>query len=183
MKTPNIEDDSKLVSAPLSEIIAHVIETHHAFVRTQSEFIEQLIDELLSLNEDNPRIAELRLLNRTLISELTDHMRKEEDVLFPAIIGLENAAKRKKTDSNLLPFKVSNRVRLLMLEDEGTGYLLKHLTRGILAFEPPPQSKALYQKVLTAIQSFEADLKRHIYLENSILFPNAINVEKELLSR
>jgi regulator of cell morphogenesis and NO signaling len=110
-------------------------------------------------------------------------MRKEEDVLFPAIISLENAAKRKKTDGNLLPFKISNRVRLLMLEDEGTAYLLTHLTRGILAYQPPPQSKALYQKVLAAIKSFEADLKRHIYLENSILFPKAINVEEELLGR
>jgi regulator of cell morphogenesis and NO signaling len=108
-------------------------------------------------------------------------MRKEEEVLFPAIINLERAAGMREANGNLLPFKIANRVRLLMLEDEGTGYLLRHLRQGLLAYQPPPQAEATYKEISEAVASFESDLKRHIYVENTILFPRAIEVEKTIL--
>lgn len=183
MQTSNNEDDVRLLSAPLSHVIEYVVGKHHGFLRTQTQSIEQLIDQLFETNQGNKRIEELRRLNRTLSSELMDHMSKEEDLLFPAIISLEQAARLKAPDCRLLPFKIENRIRLMMLEDEGTVYLLKHFTQGLLAYQPPPESQAIYQHLSAAIHVFENDLKRHIYVENTILFPKAIEVERGLSVR
>ena len=181
MQTPENEQDNALLTAPLSQIIDHVIEKHHKFVYSQAESIENLIQQLVSANPDNKSVDELRLLNRTITSELFDHMRKEEEVLFPAIISLERAAEIRKADGKLLPFKIANRLRLLILEDEGTGYLLRNLRQGLLTYQPSPQAESIYKQLSDAIASFESDLKRHIYIENSILFPRAIEIEKALL--
>jgi len=181
MKTANVENDQLLMSASLSEIIAHVVDVHHAFVRDQTQSIDQHIRELMNSNVGNTRIAELHQLNQTLASEIAVHIRKEEDVLFPAIISLEKASELKAANANLLPFKMSSRIRLLMLEDEGTKYLLSHFIKGVAAFHPSPHTEPAYKKLLAAIEIFESDLKRHIHVENSILFPKAIRVEEQLL--
>src|SRR5678816_540378 len=181
MKIAKNEEDGVLLTATLSHIIDHVIEKHHKFVYMQAESIDNLIQKLVTLTQDDRRVDELRLLIRTIKSELLDHMRKEEEVLFPAIINLERAATTRETTGKLLPFKIANRVRLTMLEDEGTGYLLGHLRQGLLAYQPPPQAESAYNEISDAIASFESDLERHIYVENNILFPRAIEVEKVLL--
>jgi len=181
MQTPQSEEHDRLLTAPLSFIIDHIIEVHHKFVHREEDSIDNLLQKLISADPNSKRVEGLCLLNRTIKFELLNHMRKEEEVLFPAILNLERAAATRGTKGNLLALKITNRVRLLMLEDEGTSYLLKHYKQTLLDYQPPSQAKLIYDEVCNHIETFEQDLTRHIYVENTILFPKAIVVEQTLL--
>ena len=45
---------------------------------------------------------------------------------------------------------------------------------------PPQDACNTYKVTYQMLQEFEADLNRHIHLENNILFPKAIALEKQL---
>jgi regulator of cell morphogenesis and NO signaling len=45
-------------------------------------------------------------------------------------------------------------------------------------YTPPDDACISYQTLYKALADFEADLHQHIHLENNILFPRAIAMEK-----
>jgi regulator of cell morphogenesis and NO signaling len=52
---------------------------------------------------------------------------------------------------------------------------MKQASNGYFA---PANACASYQALYKALAEFEADLHRHIHLENNILFPRAVAMEK-----
>jgi regulator of cell morphogenesis and NO signaling len=47
-------------------------------------------------------------------------------------------------------------------------------------YEPSPRACITHKVALAKLKELDADLVQHIYLENEILFPKAIAIEKEL---
>jgi regulator of cell morphogenesis and NO signaling len=45
-------------------------------------------------------------------------------------------------------------------------------------YNPPPEACLSYKTLYSALEEFERDLHQHIHLENNILFPRAIEMER-----
>src|SRR3990167_8140624 len=72
-------------SATASELIAHILEKHHAYLRTELPRLTQLLAKVLEAH-DTTHGASLRPLRDVfagLREELEQHMGKEENILFP----------------------------------------------------------------------------------------------------
>jgi regulator of cell morphogenesis and NO signaling len=113
-----------------------------------------------------------------LAQELTTHTMKEEVVLFPYIARMEEAA-TERVPAVPPPFgSVQNPVAMMMHEHDSAGEALRAMRQATAAYTPPGDACISYQMLFTALDNFEKDLHQHIHLENNILFPRAVEVEK-----
>jgi len=164
---------------PLSELIAHINATHHRFVRTEIARINPLLEKVCGVHGKNhSELLHIQALFRGLAQELTSHMMKEEMVLFPYITRMEEAVIQGEP---LLPppfGTVANPVTMMEHEHDAAGNALRAMRKASNDYAAPEGACASYQALYRAFVEFEADLHQHIHLENNILFPRAIRMER-----
>jgi regulator of cell morphogenesis and NO signaling len=103
---------------------------------------------------------------------------KEEMVLFPYILRMEEAVVAKEP---VLPppfGSVRNPVAMMMNEHDGAGSALRNMRQISNGYAAPPDACISFQTLYRALAAFEADLHQHIHLENNVLFPRAIEMER-----
>ncbi len=172
------KSERKWKNESLSDLIAHITSTHHAFVRQECPRIDTLAAKVLAAHGNNhPELLNVQHLFSGLASELSVHLMKEEQVLFPYVIRLEEAIVAGEPAPPATFGTVVNPVRMMMQEHDGAGDKLKQL-RGITKdYAVPADACVSYAELYKALQAFEADLHQHIHLENNILFPRAVAME------
>lgn len=172
----DVKTDFRTVS--LTELIDHILNTHHVFTRTELERLHALMTKVCSEHGENHReLAQLQSFFNTLSAELEPHMMKEERVLFPYIMGVEEAVSNQRTFETPLFGTVTNPIRMMMFEHDNAGYLLKQMRQLTHDYTPPTDACMSYRALYQALDAFEKDLHQHIHLENNILFPRAAAME------
>src|SRR5262249_47502526 len=170
--------DTNWQREPLADLVAHINSTHHKYTREEIAPLGPLFDKVVSVHGKNhPELQHERATFRGLAQELTMHMMKEEAVLFPYIIRLEEAVAQKEP---VLPppfGSVQNPVAMMMHEHDSAGDALKAMRQASAGYAPPEDACISYQTLYKALADFEKDLHQHIHLENNILFPRAIEME------
>jgi len=129
----------------------------------------------------HPELQEMALVWEALADELTAHMEKEELVLFPY---LRRLAESNRTGLfHLLPVvPVLNRpVGRLEIEHRHAGSYLDELRALSLDYSPPEDACMNYQQLFRELEAFEVDLHKHVHLENNVLFPKGLELERKLL--
>src|SRR5262249_15789214 len=116
-------------------------------------------------------------LFRQLKSELTVHMQKEEAILFPYISELEGALGRAASRPNPFFGTVRNPVRMMMIEHDAPGDVLRAIRDISSNFGVPEGACVSFQTLYRDLEALEQDLHQHIHLENNILFPRAMDME------
>ena len=170
--------DKDFRTTSLAELIDHILTTHHTFTRDELQRLRALMMKVCSKHAQNhPELEQLRAVFESLSFELEPHMMKEERVLFPYIIAMEDAVKHQR-QLGRPPFgTVANPIRMMMLEHDNAGYLLKQMRQLASNYTPPADACISYQTLYQALDAFEKDLHQHIHLENNILFPRAVEME------
>lgn len=176
--SPAPAEAPNFLTATLTELIAHIVETHHVFTKSEIGRLRALLINVHSMHgQSHPELGRLRELFETLGAELEPHMMKEERILFPYVVGMEEAV---RTDHpvGLPPFgTVANPVRMMMQEHEQAAQLLKEMRQLTSNYSVPADGCLSYQTLYQALDAFEKDLHLHIHLENNILFPRAVAME------
>ena len=176
---PMRPSDGELRAGSLAELISHIVRTHHAYVRAQIPEIEHLLDKVHSKHGENH--PELTLIHRTfhaLGQELAMHLMKEENILFPYIARMEESVLQREP---ILPppfGTVANPVRMMEHEHDDAGAAIRTLHEASEGYTPPPDACTSFRALYTALANFEKDLHQHIHLENNVLFPRAMEMEK-----
>lgn len=168
----------EFTDAKLSDLIDHILDTHHVFTREELERLRALMQKVCTRHTENhPELEELESLFQSLYAELGPHMMKEERVLFPYIMAIEDAAANRRTPQ-APPFgSVTNPVRMMMFEHDNAGHLLKRMRQVTSDYSVPADACISFQTLYQALEAFEKDLHQHIHLENNILFPRAVIME------
>jgi regulator of cell morphogenesis and NO signaling len=168
-------------SAPLSDLINYILEKHHVFTKQELLRLDALILRVCSAHgERHPELLRLQELFKSLNADLEPHMLKEERVLFPYIIRME-AAVENHDSLSLPPFMtVRNPIRMMSLEHDNAGELLREMRRASSDYAVPADGCVSYQTLYQALKEFEEDLHQHIFLENNVLFPRAVEMEAKL---
>jgi len=163
---------------PLAEVIAHINNTHHKYTRAEIARLGPLFDKVCSVHGKNhAELEHIRDSFRGLAQELTTHMMKEEMVLFPYIVRMEEAVIQREP---VLPppfGSVQNPVAMMMHEHDSAGEALRAMRQASAGYTSPGDACVSYQTLYKVLADFEADLHQHIHLENNILFPRAAKLE------
>jgi regulator of cell morphogenesis and NO signaling len=172
---------SDFQNASLTELIDHILNTHHVFTKSEMDRLEALTAKVIGAHgEKHPELIHLGELLKTLCADLRPHMFKEEQVLFPYIVAMTRAADQNQR-APFAPFgTVNNPVRMMMREHDMVGQILREMRALTADYKVPPDACVSYQTLYQALENFEQDLHQHIHLENNILFPKALDLENTL---
>lgn len=173
-------DASELARMSIGELVDHIVETHHAYLRDELPRLSFLVDKVTNVHgEIHPELLELRGVFEGLRAELEEHIAKEERMLFPACKKLEGAA----ASPSFRFGTVKNPIMAMMREhvDAGDGLgRIRELTRG---YAVPEDACNTYRVMLNGLAELERDTHYHIFKENSILFPKAAAAEAALAEK
>ena len=174
-----VQKDHKWPSEMLADLAAHIRNTHHKYTREEIARLGPLFNKVCSVHGKNhPELLQVRASFQGLAQELTMHMMKEENVLFPYIVRMEESV-MEKVPVLPPPFgSVQNPVSMMEHEHESAGDALRAMREATGGYAPPPDACISYQTLFQALVEFEGDLHQHIHLENNILFPRAIAMER-----
>jgi regulator of cell morphogenesis and NO signaling len=174
------ECDRDWQTASLTELSAHIVEKHHAYVRREIPRLIALVAKVAKVHGQNhAELEKVEVSFRALAEELSMHLLKEERMLFPYIVQLENAAKSGGRPAPAMFGTVQNPVRMMMMEHDSAGELLHKMREFTNGYTVPEDGCMSYRMLYQALPEFEADLHQHIHLENNILFPRAIALEAQ----
>lgn len=172
------KSDIAFQNASLPDLIKHIVETHHVFTKSEMERLQSLVDKVLNAHGGNhPELVHVSELWLQLCSDLKPHMFKEEQILFPYIVAMTQAAEHNQA-TPFAPFgTVNNPIRMMMKEHDTAGQILRELRALTCDYKVPADACISYQTLYAALENFEKDLHQHIHLENNILFPKASDME------
>lgn len=163
----------------LADLVDHITRTHHKYTREEIARLGPLFDKVVSVHGKNhPELQQVRAVFRGLSQELTMHMMKEEAMLFPYIVRMEEAVIQREPVIPPPFGTVENPVTMMVHEHDSAGDALRAIRQLSSNYTAPGDACISYQTLYKALSEFEKDLHEHIHLENNILFPRAIAMEK-----
>lgn len=156
---------------PLTAVVKFILETHHVFTRKAIDTLPPLAANVRARHgELHPETLSMERLLRRLVEDLGPHMLKEERILFPYIESLE--APGRGADA-CFP-TVQNPIRVMLREHEAVEEILGEMRAVSANYALPPDACEAYQALYAGLENLEADLRKHIRIENDVLFPGAI---------
>jgi regulator of cell morphogenesis and NO signaling len=166
-------------SEPLHRLIEHIVNFHHQYVRRGLPRVDQLIGKVLAAHgQKHQELGQVQRHFHVVADELVRHMMKEEQVLFPYVIRLEEAARAKQPMPAPMFGTVKNPVRMMRAEHDACGAEMKAIRKLTKNYDAPKEGCNSFRAAYAALEEFERDLHQHIHLENNILFPAAEQLEE-----
>ena len=174
----NQQNEQRFVSKLKIEALTDYIETyHHKFTRERLSFVGSNIERL---NSAYPKhFPELSLIKETfeeMAAHLTTHMEREESLLFPYIRNLAYGLNHMVGNE---AFKsVANPIEMFMKDHDKEAAHLRALTRLTQHYTTTKHERLKLTDTYEAMKQLEVDLYIHINLENNVLFPKALKLER-----
>jgi regulator of cell morphogenesis and NO signaling len=163
-----------------SELVDHIEQTHHALLWKELERLDALTDKVARVHgPGDSRLAQVRETFLDLAREISDHMRKEENILFPLIREIQKSPEGFESHCG----SVANPIRQMDSEHEDAGIAFLKLRKLTDGFNPPPHACYSYRAMLTGLEEMESNLHEHMRKESLILFPKIIDMEQSKLSK
>jgi regulator of cell morphogenesis and NO signaling len=163
-----LTDTRDWTDAPLADLIDHIVDTHHDYLRRELPRLERLLTRVTEAHG-----AEVSWLNptlevfQTLKLDLETHMVSEEERVFPSIRSL--AATDATADDPLDEDGIEKMIR----EHDDTGTALERLRELTNGFTPPENACPKFRAAMDGLHELEKDIHQHVHKENNVLFPRA----------
>ncbi len=159
--------------------MAHIVGEHHGYVRRETPRIAALLIKVVAKHGPaHPEVTEIEPLFVAIGQELSIHMMKEEQVLFPYVERMEQAVLAGETAPAAFFGTVKRPIANMVAEHDDAGALLSRIRALSNEFAAPAGACPTFVALYRALEEFERDLHHHVHLENNILFPRAIEMEQ-----
>ena len=167
-------------SAPLGELARHIVATHHEYLKLELPVLGNRLNKVHAVHgaRDPETLNRMREVFGALRGEMEMHMHKEEAILFP-FIEQYGRAEAQGQPMPPVPFgSIANPIAMMEREHDSAGDALGEMRTLTGNYQPPAYACTTVRALYDGLQALESDLHVHIHLENNILFPRAIALEK-----
>lgn len=166
-------------SWPLDLLADYVEKTHHRYIEEKTPVLLAFLHKLCKVHgERHPELFEINRLFTESAQDLAAHLKKEELILFPFVRKMVNARITGKKFERPQFGTVENPIEMMKHEHDTEGERFREIARLTDNYTPPADGCNTYRTAFLMLEEFEQDLHKHIHLENNILFPNALALEK-----
>jgi len=177
----NGEKEIDFNSSPLDLLADYIEETYHSYIKKKSPMIIQFLGKIKEVHGKNhPELAKIFDLFSQSAMDLSMHLQKEERILFPLIRKLAEAEKSGLFAEEGHCGTIQNPIAVMKEEHETEGERFKKISKLTGGYTTPSDGCNTYHASYEMLGEFERKLHEHIHLENNILFPKAIKLEKTL---
>ena len=159
----------------------YIVNTHHSYVRKTLPDLIMYADKVAKVHGDHhPELIRINQLVKEITTELNAHLVKEETILFPYVKELAKASDKKQISFNEYLGTVQTPINMMEMEHEVVGKNMEEIRRISNNYFLPEEACASYSLLYNMLIEFEDDLFTHIHLENNVMFPKALEIEKGL---
>ncbi len=175
--------NEELYLNPIEVLVAYLKRKHYFFVRQELPFLANLISGITPEPEYAGLIADLRIMFPLFVEDFIHHIHEEESGLFNRIVLLQDVENDNYSLIDALKILEKDPIHLLsevheIHDDEMEG--IRKLTKDYSLPENAPLTmKVLYHE----LQNFERELTIHAQIEDQLLFPKAIELEREAMRK
>lgn len=164
-----------------ADLLADYIEKkHHRYIEQVTPSLKQFLEKLCKVHGSNhPELFEINKEFNASAGELAAHMKKEELILFPYVRKMVAAKNSNQQPAKPVFGTVQNPIQMMVQEHDTEGERFRKIAELSNNYDPPADACTTYRVAFSSLKEFENDLHLHIHLENNILFPAAIEMEKE----
>lgn len=162
-------------------LIDYIINNHHQYVRAKLPEISAYAQKVAKVHgKGRPALVKVRDVFLELQPVLLDHLEKEEQILFPYIKQMVAAVQEGSIPEKPEFNTVENPVSMMEVEHDEAGAAMAKIQELTDNFTLPQEACATYRVLFQNLEAFQDDLHKHVHLENNILFPKALKLEKQL---
>jgi regulator of cell morphogenesis and NO signaling len=155
----------------ISFLSDYITNTHHKFVLKNLPELVFYTQKIANVHGDHhPELIEVASLFTKINEELLQHLKNEEEVLFPAIKEAEKYA------SPSVKSTIVSEITRMQGEHEFAGGAMDKINVLTNNYLIPEDACNTYRVSLKLLEQFEDDLHIHVHLENNILYPKALKL-------
>lgn len=163
----------------------YIVNVHHQYLRQALPALKDQLQKFVTEHvKKYPHLSALETEFRVLHKTMIPHLQQEEEIIFPYIKQISHAYESKESYARLLVRTLRKPVEDIMHQEheviEKTLQQFRKLTNN---YTPPEAACVSHRLSFLLLKELDDDLVQHTYLENEVLFPKAIAMEKELLDR
>jgi regulator of cell morphogenesis and NO signaling len=149
----------------------YIVNMHHKFVLKNLPELVFYTQKIANVHgEHHPELIEVAGLFEKINTELLQHLKNEEEVLFPAIKEAVN------TNSSKAKEIIISEIERMTGEHEFAGGAMDEINRITKGYAVPDDGCNTYRVAFGKLEQFEDDLHTHVHLENNILYPKALEL-------
>jgi regulator of cell morphogenesis and NO signaling len=168
--TPNTEG-TNFKDWDLDLLCDYIEKKHHRYVKKALPDLVHYTQKIASVHGANhPELAEIADLFGQINTELLQHLKNEEEVLFPAI---KEAISNE--DCKALA-TIRSEIERMSKEHEFAGGAMDKINELSKGYKVPADGCNTYNVTYNLLHQFEDDLHIHVHLENNILYPKALQL-------
>jgi len=182
VKEDSTTDAANWGGASAQELVRHIVGQHHSYVRSETPRLMTMFEKVVSRHgQAHSELASIRDLFKALTEELSVHMHKEENVLFPYFEQMESAVARGAAPPPVVFGSVEMPISRMLADHDDAGELLARIRALSNEYHAPESACPTYRALYHGLEEFERDLHHHVHLENNILFPRALRMEQGIV--
>lgn len=172
-------EPEKWITARFAELTSHIVRQHHDYVRTDGPRLLGLLEKVKNRHgRMHPEVTAINDVFAELYQELSIHMLKEEQVLFPYLTSMDDAIEAGNAPRPAFFGSVRNPIEHMLADHNDAGHSMAQVSTLSQGYQTPPDGCTTFRALYHGLAEFESNLHRHVHLENNILFPRALEMEK-----
>ena len=166
--------------ASVVELTRHIVGDHHNYIRREAPRLIPMCAKVVERHgAAHPEVKPIQELFQALAEELSLHMMKEENVLFPYLAQMETALREGRPMPPAMFGSVEIPISRMLADHDDAGALTARIRSLSGGFVTPADACPTYRTLYQGLEDFERDLHQHVHLENNILFPRALEMERK----
>jgi len=186
-----LEEASRIISLPenlhfenwrLDFLIDYIINIHHTYIKESLPALEvNLLSFVGSHAKQFPHFTRIFELFQQILALLNEEIIQEEEIQFPYIKQIDNTFRRKETYGKLFVRTLRKPLDTVDRARQPLNNLLSEMRSITDYYQFPANACTNHQVIFHKLREFDSDLVQHKFLENTILYPRAIDIERQLL--
>ena len=162
-------------SSSLKGMVEDILSSHHEPTRELISRAKEILSRAGEAFPDNDFLKKLGMAFQSLVMTMNMHMEKEEEVLFPMFLRIEDGFDSLKHCGG-----IENPIRIMEQEHKELDLALERLRALTQDYHVSAAMLQVIRGFYDVLEAFENDLRVHSEKEECELFPAAIAREKSI---
>lgn len=173
----------KLRKFSITEIIDYLQATHRYYLTKKLPEIEQSLIHIFSkYGQSHELLSHLALFFNEYKNHLIEHIKMEEKAFFPYIKKLMRAAEGKLSSEEIEELKTIAATEAFNDNHDPVEDELKEVNEIINKYSKNENPPLPYRIFLNQVQIFELELRKHAIIEDHVLLPLVLELEKKVFA-
>jgi regulator of cell morphogenesis and NO signaling len=182
-KTLSLPNNLQFNEWPLLFLIDYIVYVHHKYVKDTVPLLAQTLGSFVSGHlKKYPYLAAVEEAFQNLSAVLLEQTEIEEESVFPYLKQIINTYERKEDYGHLFVRTMRKPlVEIIRKEQARVSSLLLSLREQTACYRFADEACTNHRVIYHKLKAFDNDLVQHMHLENNVLYPNVLLMEKTLL--